>query len=291
MERTRLRELEEKALQIRSTTLEMLGELGIGHVGGSMSIVEVLTILYYRYMRITPQEPAQQDRDQLVLSKGHAGPALYSVLADKGFFPQDWLHTLNRGGTRLPSHADMYLTPGIDMSAGSMGQGLSAANGKALANRLDGIPADIYVIMGDGENNEGQVWEAAMSASHFGLSNVIAFVDHNKMQIDGYTADIMDLDDLGAKWSGFGWKTQRVDGHDFRALDRAIAKARAEECRPNMIILDTVKGKGAHFAEGQLSNHNMPVDRQTAQEAIRRLTDAARAKWAAEDADAEGGEA
>jgi transketolase len=263
--------LEKKALRIRSLTIDAIGYLGVGHIGGSLSIVEVLTILYNKHMNIDPNNPNKRDRDQLVLSKGHAGPALYSVLADKGYFPEEWLHTLNQGGTRLPSHADMYLTPGIDMSAGSLGQGLSAAIGKALGNRLDGIDSTVYVIMGDGENNEGQVWEAAMSASHFKLNTIIAFTDYNKMQIDGYTQDIMDLDDLGAKWTGFGWRVFRVDGHNFAALDRAIRKAKEENCRPSMIIMDTIKGKGAYFAEGKLSNHNMPFDYETAKEAIRRL--------------------
>ena len=263
--------LEKKALRIRSLTIDAIGYLGVGHIGGSLSIVEVLTILYNKHMDIDPNNPNKRDRDQLVLSKGHAGPALYSVLADKGYFPVEWLHTLNQGGTRLPSHADMYLTPGIDMSAGSLGQGLSAAIGKALGNRLDGIDSTVYVIMGDGENNEGQVWEAAMSASHFKLNTIIAFTDYNKMQIDGYTQDIMDLDDLGAKWTGFGWRVFRVDGHNFAALDRAIRKAKEENCRPSMIIMDTIKGKGAYFAEGKLSNHNMPFDYETAKEAIRRL--------------------
>ncbi len=263
--------LEKKALRIRSLTIDAIGYLGVGHIGGSLSIVEVLTILYNKHMNIDPKNPNNRDRDQLVLSKGHAGPALYSVLADKGYFPEEWLHTLNQGGTRLPSHADMYLTPGIDMSAGSLGQGLSAAIGKALGNRLDGIDSTVYVIMGDGENNEGQVWEAAMSASHFKLNTIIAFTDYNKMQIDGYTQDIMDLDDLGAKWTGFGWRVFRVDGHNFAALDRAIRKAKEENCRPSMIIMDTIKGKGAYFAEGKLSNHNMPFDYETAKEAIRRL--------------------
>ena len=290
MDTDTLRRLEEKALRIRTLTIDAIGYLGVGHIGGSLSIVEVLTILYYKYMNVDPNDMKKKDRDQLVLSKGHAGPTLYSVLADKGFFPEEWLHTLNQGGTRLPSHADMYLTPGIDMTAGSLGQGLSAGIGKALAGRLDGIESTVYVIMGDGENNEGQVWEAALSASHYGLSNIIAFTDYNKMQIDGYTQDIMDLDDLGAKWTGFGWKVLRVDGHDFAALDRAIRKAKAEECRPTMIILDTVKGKGAHFAEAKLSNHNMPFDYETAKEAIRRLEAKMKEKWAAEDADREKGD-
>jgi transketolase len=271
MDEQTLRELEETAKRIRILTIDAIGYLGVGHIGGSMSIVEVLTSLYYRHMHIDPSNPKKRDRDQLVLSKGHAGPALYSVLADKGYFPKDWLYTLNQGGTKLPSHADMVRTPGIDMSAGSLGQGLSAGIGKALGNRLDGIDAYTYVIIGDGESNEGQVWEAAMSASQFGLNKLIAFTDYNKMQIDGYTSDIMNLDDLNSKWVGFGWNVLRVDGHSFPAIDRAIRKAKEEQCRPTMIILDTIKGKGAYFAEGDLGNHNMKFDYDTAKEAIARL--------------------
>lgn len=271
MDEQTLQELKEKAKRIRILTIDAIGRLGVGHIGGSMSIVEVLTILYYRHMNIDPADPKKRDRDQLILSKGHAGPSLYSVLADKGYFPEEWLYTLNQGGTNLPSHADMVRTPGIDMSAGSLGQGLSAGIGKALGNRLDGVDAYTYVIIGDGESNEGQVWEAAMSASQFGLNKLIAFTDYNKMQIDGYTSDIMNLDDLNSKWVGFGWNVLRVDGHSFPALERAIRKAKEEQCRPTMIILDTIKGKGAYFAEGDLGNHNMKFDYDTAKEAIARL--------------------
>jgi len=271
MEKDTLQELEETAKRIRILTIDAIGYLGVGHIGGSLSIVEVLTSLYYRHMNIDPQNPKKRDRDQLILSKGHAGPALYSVLADKGYFPKEWLYTLNQGGTKLPSHADMVRTPGIDMSAGSLGQGLSAGIGKALGHRLDGIDAYTYVIIGDGESNEGQVWEAAMCAPNYKLNRLIAFTDYNKMQIDGYTSDIMNLDDLNAKWVGFGWNVLRVDGHSLTAIDWAIKKAKEEQCRPTMIVLDTVKGKGAYFAEGDLGNHNMKYDYETAKEAIARL--------------------
>ena len=271
MDAQTINHLQDTARRIRILTIDQIGYLGVGHIGGAMSIVEVLTILYYHHMRIDPRDPRKKDRDQLVLSKAHAGPALYSVLADKGYFPVDWLHTLNVGGTRLPSHADMVLTPGIDMTAGSLGQGLSAAVGKALGHRVDGIDSKIFVIIGDGESNEGQVWEAAMCAAHYKLNNIIAFTDYNKMQIDGYTQDIMNIDDLNTKWAGFGWNVMRVDGHSFPALNRAIKRAKEESCRPTMIIMDTIKGKGAYFAEGKLSNHNMAFDYATAKEAIARL--------------------
>ncbi len=260
--------LKRKACEIRKMTLEEIGTLGVGHIGGAMSIVEVLTILYYRFMNVDPSNPKKEDRDLLVLSKGHAGPVLYSVLADKGYFPKDWLLTLNKGGTNLPSHCDMNRTPGIDMTTGSLGQGISAVVGMALANKLDKIDSNVYLIIGDGESNEGQVWEAAMSAAHYKLDNIIAFTDYNKMQIDGYTKDIMDVDNLVAKWEAFGWFTVKIPGHDFNELDKAIANAQKEKDRPSMIILDTVKGKGVCFAEGKLENHNMNFDVQKAKEAI-----------------------
>jgi len=266
-----LKELKAKAKEIRELTIDEIGYLGVGHIGGALSIIEVLTLLYYKHMRIDPKNPKKRNRDQLVLSKGHAGPALYSILADKGYFPKEWLHTLNKGGTKLPSHCDMNLTPGIDMTTGALGQGISAAIGKALANRMDGVDSFIYVIIGDGESNEGQIWESAMAAGHFKLANIIAFTDYNKLQIDGYTYDIMDLEDITSKWLSFGWHVQRINGHDLNAIDAAIRKAKEEKCRPSMIVLDTIKGKGAYFAEGIITNHNMVFDYETAQKAIKLL--------------------
>ncbi|NOY09239.1 MAG: transketolase [Spirochaetes bacterium] len=263
--------LKRKAKEIRKLTIDQIGYLGVGHIGGSLSVVEVLTLLYYRHMRIDPAKPKKRDRDQLILSKGHAGPALYSILADKGYFPKEWLHTLNIGGTNLPSHCDMVRTPGIDMTTGSLGQGISAAIGKALGNKIDGISSYIYVIIGDGESNEGQIWESAMAAAHFKLPQIIAFTDYNKLQIDGYTYDVMDLEDITSKWLSFGWFVQRIDGHDMQAVDRAIVKAKDEKCRPSMIILDTIKGKGAFFAEGVITNHNMVFNYETAVKAIKIL--------------------
>ncbi|MCD6123052.1 MAG: transketolase [Spirochaetales bacterium] len=266
-----LKELKAKAKEIRELTIDEIGYLGVGHIGGALSIIEVLTLLYYKHMRIDPKNPKKRNRDQLVLSKGHAGPALYSILADKGYFPKEWLHTLNKGGTKLPSHCDMNLTPGIDMTTGALGQGISAAIGKALANRMDGVDSFIYVIIGDGESNEGQIWESAMAAGHFKLANIIAFTDYNKLQLDGYTYDIMDLEDITSKWLSFGWHVQRINGHDLNAIDAAIRKAKEEKCRPSMIVLDTIKGKGAYFAEGIITNHNMVFDYETAQKAIKLL--------------------
>lgn len=271
MENQEIKVLEDKAREIRKLTLDTIGYLGVGHIGGALSVVDVLTILYYKYMDVDANDPKKSCRDKLVLSKGHAGPALYCVLADKGFFPKEWLHTLNVGGTNLPSHCDKNRTPGIDMTTGSLGQGISAAIGLALANRLDKNDNKVYLIIGDGESQEGQIWEGAMAASHYKLKNLIAFTDYNKMQIDGYTSDVMNLDDLDAKWVSFGWNVLRVNGHDFQAMSMAIERAHRETERPTMIVLDTIKGKGAFFAENLLSNHNMNFDYETALKACELL--------------------
>jgi transketolase len=268
MDAQELLHLKEKAKKIRKMTIDSIGFLGVGHIGGSMSIIELLTLLYYKIMHIDPAQPKMHDRDKLVCSKGHAGPAVYSTLALKSYFPEELLHTLNKGGTKLPSHCDMNKTPGIDMTTGSLGQGLSAAIGIALGNRLDGIDRYVYVIIGDGETQEGQNWEAAMSAVQFKLHKLIAFTDFNKMQIDGYIKDIMNIEDLSAKWEAFGWHTQRVDGHDLSELYAAITQAQKEREKPSMIIMDTIKGKGCSFAEGKLNNHNLVFSYDLAKEAI-----------------------
>jgi transketolase len=268
-----IKSLTRKAAEIRMMTLDAIGYLGVGHVGGCMSLVEILTLLYDQHMRIDPENPKKRDRDQLVVSKGHAGPTLYSILADKGYFPIEKLRTLNQGGTELPSHCDRNLTPGIDMTTGSLGQGLSAAIGIALGNRIDGINSKVFAIIGDGESNEGQVWEAAQAAAHFNLNHLIAFTDYNKLQLDGFMQDIMSIDDIAAKWVSFGWYVQRVDGHDFAQMDGAITIAKKEPLRPSMIILDTIKGKGVSFAENDASNHNMKFDFNTAQSVIAEIKD------------------
>ena len=237
--------------EIRRNTLRCLHSQGSGHVGGSLSIADLLAVLYTNHMHVDPTHPKMEDRDKLVLSKGHAGPALYATLALKGFFPIEWLDTLNQLGTRLPSHVNINLTPGVDMTAGSLGQGLSCACGLAIADKVKGIKDRyVYVITGEGELQEGQNWEAAMLAADKKLDNIIVFVDSNKMQIDGYTRDVMDVEDLVAKFEAFGFATQRVNGHDHAALDAAIVKAKSDNCgSPHCIIMDTVKGKGISFYE------------------------------------------
>lgn len=250
--------LTEHAGDIRRLTLKSIAGLGVGHVGGALSIVELLSLLYFKYMRIDPKKPGMKDRDVLVLSKGHAGPALYATLALRGYFPEEWLGTLNRGGTRLPSHCDMNRTPGIDMTTGSLGQGISTAIGWTLARRLDSSEGRTFLILGDGETEEGQVWEGAMAAAHYRLDGLIAFIDHNKLQIDGAVKDVMDPGDLDGKWKSFGWAVQRCDGHDLEKLGGAIEHAMKENGRPSMIILDTVKAKGLPAFEGKVESHNMP---------------------------------
>ncbi|MDI9454451.1 MAG: Transketolase [Spirochaetes bacterium ADurb.Bin315] len=268
----RQKEIEAFAKEIRKNTIYMIGNLGVGHIGGALSIVEVLALLYGEEMRIRPDEPKWDQRDLLVLSKGHAGPALYATLALKGFFPMSELDTLNLGGTNLPSHCDMTKTPGIDMTTGSLGQGLSAAAGLAYAHAIDKqTHRYTYAIIGDGESQEGQIWEAAMFAAHYRLSNLIAFTDLNKMQIDGMTDQIMSLGDIEGKWKAFGWFVQRVDGHDIKAVHHAIQQAKTQTDQPSMIILDTIKGKGASFCEGDVGNHNMAFNLETAKQAIAEL--------------------
>ena len=233
------------ANEIRKETVKCIASVGIGHLGGSLSIADLLAVLYFDQMKIDPSNPRKTDRDILVCSKGHAGPAIYSSLAMKGYFDKSLLYTLNQPNTDLPSHCDMRKTPGVDMTTGSLGQGISAACGIALANQMDGKD-DLYTycIMGDGESQEGQIWEAAMFASHRKLSNLIAFVDNNNLQIDGTVDQVCSLGDVVEKYLSFGWDTVRVNGHDVEAIHNAVENAKTVKNKPSVIVLDTVKGKG-----------------------------------------------
>jgi transketolase len=263
--------LEDQAREIRKDTIHCIASIGVGHIGGSMSIVDALAVLYFDQMNIDPRQPLRADRDRFVLSKGHGGPALYATLARKGYFPREDLLTLNRSNTNLPSHADKNKTVGIDMTTGSLGQGFSAAVGMATAVKLDRSPFYIYAMIGDGESQEGQIWEAAMFAGNKKLDHLIAFTDLNKMQIDGEVKAVNDLDPIADKWKAFKWYVDVVDGHDVMAIRDAIIKAKTINDKPKMIILDTIKGKGADFAEGQVGSHNMPVTADMANQAIERL--------------------
>ncbi len=271
MNNEQLRELKRKAIEIRRLTLEEIAHLGIGHLGGCMSVVEILVYLYYRILKVDPSNPTDPRRDKFVMSKGHAGPALYSVLADLGYFPKEWLYTLNQGGTNLPSHCDMNRTPGIDMTTGSLGQGLSAAIGIAMGHRIRQLPGRVFALLSDGDINEGQTWEAAMAASMFGLDSLVAFIDYNKMQIDGAADDVMKTDRQVDRWTAFGWYAQEANGHDVSAIAEATDRALAERDRPSIVVLHTVKGKGMPFCEGDFKNHNMPVSQEQAQEALASL--------------------
>ncbi|MCL2820209.1 MAG: transketolase [Oscillospiraceae bacterium] len=267
------RDLSVVAESIRLVTLQTFANIGFGHVGGAMSIIETLAALYGGEMRIDPKRPNLVDRDRLVLSKGHAGPALYATLCLRGFFPKEVLLQLNQGGGSLPSHCDMHKTIGIDMTTGSLGQGMSTAIGLALGSRLNGYENNTYLILGDGECNEGQVWEGAMFAAHHNINNLITFVDWNKQQLDGFTKDILDMGDIGEKFKAFGWHTQTVAGHDPGIIKAAITDAKKYKDAPSAIILDTVKGYGCNFAEGIAGNHHMNFTKEEIDKAIEDATD------------------
>lgn len=262
-------EVKKFAVEIRKLTIKCIGKLGVGHIGGALSIVDVLAVLYSGVMNIDVADPAKDDRDMLVVSKGHSGPAVYSTLALKGYFPVDMLQTLNQPHTNLPSHCDMNRTPGIDMTTGSLGQGASSAMGIACANRLKGYDNYTYIILGDGEIEEGQVWEAAIFANAKKLTNVIAFVDYNKCQIDNYVEELCAMGDIAKKFESFGWYAQNVeDGNDVEQITEAISRAKSQNDKPSVIVLNTIKGKGYSKIEGSLGSHNMPVTAEMVEEAI-----------------------
>ena len=253
---------------IRIWTLRTIGEAGFGHIGGSASLADVLAVLYSGIMNVDPSDPDKADRDWLVLSKGHCAPALYAALALKGYFPMEWLKTLNKPGTRLPSHADARLVPGVDMSTGSLGQGISSALGICLANRIKGYDSWTYAKVGDGECNEGEVWEACQVANHQKLDHFIVFVDWNKKQLDGYLSDICEPLDLEKKFQAFGFKTECVTGYDVEAIWKAVENAKNDAGSPHCIVLDTYKGIGVDFAESADYNHYMTFDIEKAEASI-----------------------
>jgi len=253
-----VRELEQTARNLRVEILKMLNIARSGHTGGSLSAIDVLTVLYFHAMRHDPSNPAWEDRDHFVLSKGHAAPALYACLAEAGYFSRDDLKTLRRFGSHLQGHPDMNKTPGVDVCTGSLGQGLSQAVGLALAARLQGKSSRVFSMLGDGEVQEGQIWEAAMAAAHFRLDNLCVILDHNGLQIDGEVAKVMNVAPLGPKFLAFNWHVLEVDGHDIQAICRALDDAGQCKGRPTMIIARTVKGKGVPFFEHKASYHGVP---------------------------------
>lgn len=263
-----LKQFKEFATTVRIETMKEFKTRGFGHVGGALSITDTLAVLYEGVMKYDPKNPSWEGRDKLVCSKGHAGPALYAILALKGFFPMDWLDTLNIPGTHLPSHCDRNQTPGVDMTTGSLGQGVSTALGLCLGDRILGRDNYTFLIVGDGELNEGQVWEGAQFAGHQKLDHLIAFCDYNKKQLDGYTKDILDQIDIRAKFDSFGWDAQDIDGQDAEAIYEAIQKAKATPGKPHMIVLNTIKGAGVKAVEEMSANHHIVVSPELADQAI-----------------------
>lgn len=256
MDTNRLNQLQEQADLIRKMCIECIGTFGVGHIGGSASIIEILTALYYECANVDPANPDWADRDRIVLSKGHAAPAIYSVLAAKGYFDKSLLLTLNANGTTMPSHADMLKVRGVDFTAGSLGQGISAAVGMAINAKISRKKYHTFAIVGDGESQEGQVWEAVMLAGSKKLNNFTVFVDNNRMQIDGMTDDVCKVAPFEAKYKAFGFKTYTVDGHDLNALCEAIYDAKKSK-RPTAIICNTIKGKGVKCCEGTVKSHSV----------------------------------
>ena len=255
MEQAKVHELAVTAAKGRLLGMDMVHTAASGHIGGALSVMDILTVLYFHEMKVDPKDPHDPDRDRFVLSKGHCTPALYPILALKGYFPAEELKLFRSIEGHLSGHPDMVHVPGVDMSTGSLGQGLSAAVGMALAGKMDAKDYRVYAVLGDGEVAEGQIWEAAMSAAKYQLSNLCAFVDVNGLQIDGKTSDVMPTEPLDQKFAAFNWNVLRVDGHDYAAIADALAEARACTDKPTVILARTVKGKGVSFMENEAGWH------------------------------------
>ncbi|WP_102399082.1 transketolase [Haloimpatiens massiliensis] len=265
------KELQTIAKTVRKDIITMITQSASGHPGGSLSEVEILTTLYFKVMNINPQNPQDPDRDRFVLSKGHGAPGLYSVLARKGYFDVSELNNLRKLGSMLQGHPNMNYVPGIDMSTGSLGQGISAAVGMALAGKLDNKAYRVYALLGDGELGEGEVWEAAMSAAHYKLDNLTAFVDFNGLQIDGKCEEVMNSNPIDDKFKAFGWHVITIDGHDFEQIIKAIEEAKNTKDKPTVVICKTVKGKGVSFMENQAGWHGSAPSREQCEEALKEI--------------------
>ena len=256
-------DLEEKARELRVAIVKMLHSSQSGHTGGSLSAIDMITALYFHTMRHNPEEPKWERRDRFVLCKGHAAPAQYAALAVAGYFPKEDLMTLRRLGSHLQGHPDSKATPGVEVCTGSLGQGLSMANGMALGLRLDGSESRVHALLGDGELQEGQVWEAAMAAAHYRLDNLCALIDANRLQIDGEVAKVMGVESIAAKFRAFGWHVLEIDGHDMAAIVAALDAAKQHKGQPTAIVAATVKGKGVSFFENKASYHGVaPSDEE-----------------------------
>ncbi|WIF95310.1 transketolase [Caminicella sporogenes] len=265
------KELEKIAVQIRKDIINMIAEAGSGHPGGSLSAADIITALYFKKMNIDPENPNWEDRDRFVLSKGHAAPVLYAALARRGYFSPDELLKLRKINSMLQGHPDMKGTPGIEMSTGSLGQGFSASIGMALASKLDGKKNRIYVLLGDGEINEGIVWEGAMAAAHYKLDNLTAILDYNGLQIDGKNEEVMNIKPVDEKWKSFGWHVIEIDGHNFEEIFKAFDEAESVKGKPTMIIAKTVKGKGVSFMENKVGWHGSAPTKEDREKALKEL--------------------
>lgn len=261
-------EIGSKARRLRREVIRMVGTAGSGHPGGALSAADMVACLYFWEMRYDPQRPDWPERDRFVLSKGHAAPLLYAVLAESGFFPQEMLGTLRRLGSPLQGHPDMRKLPGVEASTGSLGQGVGWAVGMALAARLDRRDSRVYVLLGDGELEEGMVWEAVMAASHYRLGNLVALIDNNGLQIDGPLYEVMSVEPIGDKFRAFGWETCEIDGHDIGAILRTLNEARQVKDRPFAIVARTIKGKGCSFMEGQVDWHGKAPTQEELERAL-----------------------
>jgi len=257
--------------RLRRDIVTMIARAGSGHPGGSLSAVEIVVTLYWKILRHKPSDPAWLDRDRFVLSKGHAAPVLYAALAECGYFPKAWLDTLRQLDSHLQGHADRTSTPGVEMSSGSLGQGLSFAVGSALAGRLDKQPWRVYALLSDGECDEGQTWEAAMSAGMFKVDNLTAVVDNNGIQLSGFNRDIMNLDPLPKKWDTFGWRVIEINGHDIDQLLDTFKKAQQIKGQPTVIIAHTIKGKGVSFMENNVDFHGKAPNAEQLEKALKEL--------------------
>lgn len=271
MEKSKLLELKKTATKIRKHIIDEVHSAASGHPGGSLSCTDILTSLYFNEMRVDTKNPKWEDRDRFVLSKGHCAPALYATLAEKGFIPTKDLNTFRQADSYLEGHPNMTYVSGVDMSTGSLGQGISAAVGMAISAKIDKKDFRVYSILGDGEIQEGQVWEAFMAAAHYKLDNLVAFLDHNGLQIDGNITDVMNPESVHEKFAAFGWNVLKVNGHDFEDIEAALAKAKETKGKPTVVVAETAKGKGVSFMENQAGWHGVAPNKEQRDQAIAEL--------------------
>lgn len=271
LDEQKLASLSNTANTIRQDIVKMVAEASSGHPGGSLSAADIVTVLYFNEMKIDPQNPNDPNRDRFILSKGHASPVLYAALAEKGYFPKEELMTFRKINSRLQGHPSKKSLPGVDMSTGSLGQGLSAANGIALAGKMDKKDYRVYVMLGDGEIQEGMVWEAAMAAGYYKLDNLTAFLDYNHLQIDGRVEDVLNPAPIDDKFKAFGWNVIIIDGHDMNAIDNAIQQAKTTKDKPTIVIANTIKGKGVSYMENQVGWHGTAPNAEQLKQALEEL--------------------